>query len=232
MTLSEALHSISARPDEALEPDVAAALRSALERYPYFALPAALLLRAPGAVTDPNERRKLQARVAVLTADKAALASLAAKAGDDPAYFYPPAEAPAPVTTDKAIDTFLNTYGNSSPEEDALLERLIFNPVPDYADVLGAKETPLDSLDISDLVPAASEAPKSDTKPAESAPEPPAPASNLSENLARIFIARGNYERALEILTDLAQRQPDRNPYYADQARFLRKLLKIKNLSS
>ena len=34
------------------------------------------------------------------------------------------------------IDLFVQTYGRSSPAEDAMLERMIFNPTPDYGEVL------------------------------------------------------------------------------------------------
>ena len=76
MTLTEAIHAISTCPDAPLSAAQAEALRQALERYPYFALPAALLLRA-GAVAEADVEA-LRARVAVLTADKDALATLAA----------------------------------------------------------------------------------------------------------------------------------------------------------
>ena len=50
----------------------------------------------------------------------------------------------------------------------------------------------------------------------------PAPASetpadsSLSESLARIFIGQGRYSRALEIISDLAERNPEKNPFYAE----------------
>lgn len=140
MTLAEAIHQIAVHPDAQPTPEAVEVLRDAMRRHPYFALPAALLLRT-GHI-DADEIAAVRARVAVLTADKEALASIAAEAGADPARFYPPEPVATPVSTESAIDTFLDTYGSTSPEEEALLERLIFNPVPDYADILAA-ETPL-----------------------------------------------------------------------------------------
>lgn len=247
MTLAEALHSITACPEAIPSPEVAEALRLAAERYPFSALAPALLLRY-GLVAD-GELDAMRARVAVLTADKQALASLAAAPGADPACFYPPEPQPEAVSTTSAIDTFLNTYGRQTPEEDALLERLIFNPVPDYADLLeqqaepevlpppapGGQDALIDAFLRRDEAPApAPEEPAAPPAPAaEAAPAPapaPAPAepaadSSLSESLARIFIGQGRYERALEIITDLAARFPEKNPFYADQARYLRKLV-------
>ena len=128
-----------------------------------------------------------------------------------------------PVSTDNAIDTFLDTYGNTSPEEEALLERLIFNPVPDYADVLAAEcepsDAPADGQDA--LIAPAPTLPEA----APAAPEP-APDTSLSESLARIFIGQGRFESALEIISGLAEKDPA-NPFYTDQLRYLRKLIAV-----
>ena len=160
---------------------------------------------------------------------------LAAAPGDDPARFYPPAPAPEAVSTSSAIDTFLDTYGSTSPEEEALLERLIFNPVPDYADLLADEPLPPATDDAQDLLINAFLQKESDAPaPQPTLPEQtPAPASetpadsSLSESLARIFIGQGRYSRALEIISDLAERNPEKNPFYADQIRYLRKLIVI-----
>jgi len=237
MTLQEALHRISAEPSAPLSPEVEAVLRAAMERYPFFSLPAALLLR--GASLDEGEAEILRARVAVLTSDKVALASLAAQPDEDPARFYPPSPAPAPVSTDSAIDTFLDTYGRTSPEEDALLERLIFNPVPDYADILAAEAPePSAATDGQDAMIDAFLKKESDAPaPAPTLPEnvnAPVPESqpdtSLRESLARIFIEQGRYSRALEIISNLAARNPERNPFFADQVRFLKKLVAIDSM--
>ncbi|MDE6136527.1 MAG: hypothetical protein K2F97_03540, partial [Muribaculaceae bacterium] len=119
MTLNEALHAIAAEPDAPLSAAQADALRDAVARHPYFALPSALLLRA-GAVPEADVDA-LRARVAVLTADKASLATLAAAPGADPQRFYPPEPVPAPVSTVNAIDTFLNTNGCTAPEKEPLV---------------------------------------------------------------------------------------------------------------
>lgn len=234
MTLREAINEIAACPSAPLSAEAETALRDALGRHPYFALAGALLLR--GAALDAGETERLRARVAVLTADKDALATLAADPEADPARFYPPVPAPVPVSTDSAIDTFLDTYGTTSPEEEALLERLIFNPVPDYADILAADspmpDAPADGQDalIDAFLRKDAEAPTPEPTLPEAepapAPEPPADTS-LSESLARIFISRGSYSRALEILTDLAARTPDKIPFLPDQIRFLRKLVAL-----
>lgn len=251
MTFAEALHRITACPEAVPDRETADALRDAAARWPFSALAPALLLRY--GLVEPGEADAMRARVAVLTADKQALASLAAAPGEDPATFYPPQPVAEPVSTDSAIDTFLDTYGRTSPEEDALLERLIFNPVPEYADLLedseaqSAPSTAQDAMIDAFLrreeeVPTPPEMPApAEPSPAEPAPQPEAatapesaatPAdSSLSESLARIFIGRGSYGRALEIISDLAARFPEKNPFYADQIRYLQKLVTLQGMA-
>lgn len=250
MTFAEALHRITASPEAVPDSETAAALRDAAARWPFSPLAPALLLRY--GLAEPGEADAMRARVAVLTADKQALASLAAAPGEDPAAFYPPQPIAEPVSTDSAIDTFLDTYGRTSPEEDALLERLIFNPVPEYADLLEdseaqsvpstAQNAMIDAFLRREEVPTPPEMPAAEepraAEPAsqpEAAPVPESAAtpadSSLSESLARIFIGRGSYGRALEIISDLAARFPEKNPFYADQIRYLQKLVTLQGMA-
>ena len=60
--------------------------------------------------------------------------------------FYPPEKPLETPTTNATIDRFLSTYTHSNSEEESLIERLIFNPVPDYASVLAERE----SVDLPD----------------------------------------------------------------------------------
>lgn len=47
----------------------------------------------------------------------------------------------------------------------------------------------------------------------------------FTETLAKIYIKQGRYEKALEIIRNLRQNYPQKNVYYADQMRFLEKLI-------
>ncbi len=247
MTPGKAIQQAAAPGGTPLGHEAREALGHALDRHPYFALAATLLL--PPESDQSPRALDARARAAVLTADKMALASLAAPEGRDPARFYPPAPAPQPITTRGAIDTFLDTYGHTSPEEEALLEKLIFNPAPDYADILAAQaaDTPvpppmtegdarIDAFLRKDR-PAPAPAPQPEPAP-EAAPQPVAPApagpaapdTTLSESLARIFISRGSYERAIEVLAAMARNNPaDASPFIDDQIRYLRRLVALKS---
>ena len=47
----------------------------------------------------------------------------------------------------------------------------------------------------------------------------------LTETFARIYIKQGNYSKALEIIRQLSLQNPKKNAYFADQIRFLEKLI-------
>lgn len=162
--------------------------------------------------------------------------------------FYPPQQAPddTPDTVD-AITLFLDRYGHQSPEEDALLERMIFNPAPDYAEVLAREEQenlPDDPAD-PDSPEGRIDAFILSRHPAAAAPtpEPPEPKEGrtpvhrpakdaaadssglLSESLAAVYIRQKRYGKAYEILSELSRKYPRRNVIIRPQLAFLRKLI-------
>lgn len=47
----------------------------------------------------------------------------------------------------------------------------------------------------------------------------------FTETMARIYIKQGNYSKALEIIRQLSLENPKKNVYFADQIRFLQKLI-------
>ena len=165
--------------------------------------------------------------------------------------FYPPEALPATPDTVTAIDRFLDTYAKSAPGEVEALSRAIFNPQPDYADVLAAQEqqeggtAPADSDAQDELInkfiaeqmqlgeQAASTpivAPVGEEEKAEIADDViDNPTQNddsmLSESLAKMYIARHKYLKALEIIEQLSLNYPEKSIYFADQIRFLKKLV-------
>lgn len=208
------------------------------QRFPYFALPAQI-----------QARRSAEAKpYAAITMPDA----LNPDASGDERTFYPP-EHIETMTTDNAIDTFIETYGNGSEnnsKEMALLERLIFNPTPDYSQVLEQQSAELPSTppvtqgshddlidrflashpmeptmtaSASDIKDSA-ESGSNDNKPC------PSDESLLSESLARIYIKRGRYSKAFEIISGLSLNFPEKSVYFADQLRFLQKLILIEQM--
>ena len=59
-------------------------------------------------------------------------------------------------------------------------------------------------------------------QPEQHQPEP----SFFTETLAGIYIKQGKYEKALEIIERLCLEYPNKNRYFADQIRFLEKIIK------
>ncbi len=51
----------------------------------------------------------------------------------------------------------------------------------------------------------------------------------LTETLARIYIKQGKYDKALEIIQRLSLKYPKKNRYFADQIRYLEKLIENNN---
>lgn len=91
-----------------------------------------------------------------------------------------------------------------------------------------AMETDTDTVPLEIPDPAPKPAPKekksSSASRHKAAPEP-ADNSLLSESLAKIYIKTKRYARAYEILSRLSLAFPEKNAYFADQLRFLRKLI-------
>ena len=200
--------------------------KAALDRYPYCVLPALLYLKQNG--IDGND--ELLARVAIATPDRKALAMLLGTDAKRFAAFYPDEPLPETPDTDTTIDRFLNSYGNSSPKEIEAISNAIFNPTPDYADVLLAKEkeeghteptalTKEDEL-INSFIAQTREREKqvpqqmpqteiNATEKAEIANDPverPSQTNDsmLSESLAKMYISQHKYSKALQIIQNIS----------------------------
>lgn len=214
-----------------------------IDRYPCFSLPAAIILRDNGAALTMEQRRRFTRHIARRATSTIVLTALL---NEDDAPFYPD-KANATPTTESAIDTFLSNYGNGG-EDDEVLNKLIFNPTPDYAQLL-AQEEQQNLPDLSDsgdshddllnrfiLKQKQQEGSVPEEEPVHiprstvenrhnDAAEQPADNSLLSESLAKIFIRQKQYQRAFEIISQLSLKYPEKSVYFADQMRFLRKIM-------
>lgn len=253
------------------------------ERYPAFVLPSLLRLTSGAIAPGSEDEAREAARVGATLRDPMTLRDLL---GKDPALlanFYPEQLPQTPSTSD-TIDTFLASFGATDPRETDALTKAIFNPTPDYAAVLAAKERDsaptAEDMDESKVgahqaavnrfiartrqeAPKLSEYAKPETEaekpqqpaPAAEKPEEAAPAAaataapedsaaekrtaaaetkspdsgTLSESFARVMIKNRNYSKALEIISELSLNNPEKSVYFADQIRFLRKLILIQN---
>ncbi len=208
-----------------------------LAKYPYFTLPAAMMLETAGIAEE--DRCRLCAAVALNAPDGESLMKLIDADCRGWGDFYPADPRQATPDTDHAIDTFLDQYGDIDPHEKQLLEKLIFNPVPDYSQVLAAEE-PVEQEVVSeqdamlDAFLASQDAGVSQPSRHVSLPRTPSVSAAksdadapLSESLAKIYIQQGRFDKAYEIIYQLSLNFPKKSIYFADQLRFLRKAMLI-----
>ena len=249
-TLSDIFRRCAALTEgDALPDSDAEAIYQAFMTRPYF-VAAGILLLDHWPESWPEERLT-DVRHAVALASSARRTLWRAAHGSEWSNFYPATGTDVPSTVD-VIDTFLNTYGTTSPEEEAQLERLIFNPTPDYAELLARQEQEELPDEADDGDPDSNEArinafirsrhparhateasskPEEETAPEQEVKKEPirhperTDDSLLSESLAKIFIKQGRYERAYEIISGLYLKFPKKSAYFADQLRFLQKLI-------
>jgi hypothetical protein len=218
-----------------------AKLDETAERYPYFTLP--LLLKVKN-----GDDQALQ-RLSIMSPDRRDLAIVTGSTPASFASFYPQEQVAETPDVDTAIDRFLANYahGDNQRELDAL-SSAIFNPTPDYADILAAQQesageaqsredalidsfiehtrqrehealsTPAVDYHVSEAEVALA---ANDTIDRSTVSD----ASMLSESLAKMYIARGKYSKALEIIESINLNFPEKSIYFADQIRFLRKLV-------
>lgn len=234
-----------------------------MEEYPYF-LPARILfLQKNKESMGEMERASFLAKAAAAIGDRNVLADLVGEMPDEFQDFYPADENGQAKDTDDTISHFLDTFGNNDEEEIRALEQRIFNPVPDYAQLLAKEEEEsapdMDELDEENMSEndllinkfiarnkkktarfaqesAAEKSPELQTEISE-APKPEEPADDtaenslLSESLAKIYIKQHRYSKALEIIQSLSLNFPEKSIYFADQIRFLKKLVMIENFN-
>jgi len=221
------------------------ALRHSVDEYPFFtAASIALLKHSPVALAEESVAQ-LRRAIALCASDSKTLNYAAI--GDAWANFYPPKEEETRPATDDVIDLFLKTYGGCTPEEERQLERMIFNPTPDYAELLARQEQEELPDEADDGEPDSQQARINafirSQHPAAHHPDFPEPVDDeaedetpierpehsddslLSESLAKIFIKQGRYERAYEIISGISLKFPKKSAYFADQLRFLQKLI-------
>ena len=222
-------------------------LEVAEEKAPYSVMPALLYLQRNGIKGNED----ILAKLAISFPDRNALALLLGDNAEQLAHFYPPEAVPETPDTVTTIDRFLDNYGKTSPSEIEAINRAIFNPTPDYADVLAAQEKEEGGVQLKDgdsqdelinqfiaeqmqLGEQAAQTPIAkpvgEQEKAEIANETiddptEIDDSMLTESLAKMYIARHKYSQALEIIKRLSLNYPEKSIYFADQIRFLTKLV-------
>lgn len=204
---------------ETLEP-----IRALYESYPYCAPFAFLYLYNLSLTGDVRYASELR-RLSVLLPDREQLFRLVE--GDRPAFVAPPAEEPAEADTFDLIDHFLDGVRTSGEDLPEVLHYEGGGEGGDY--FAGEANEPLSPDGLSDLL---------DASPAQSVPalapssEEPAPEELLSETLSKIYIQQQHYDKALRIIRSLSLNYPEKNRFFADQIRFLERLIANNNTTN
>jgi len=228
-------------------------LRTIVARYPYFQKARLLLLCNLFLLRDPDFNTELRRSVFYLAdrrelwrfvngLDSESRQATVAEQKDESA-----SESLASDRTLSLIDNFLK----SQLEPDTLHQDGLAFDIPattDYLATLGwtSPENDLPPLFLSenseDSVAADSESATSDSgisislqqaSETDEQTEPLAPSEDvlqpefLTETLARIYIKQKKYDRALAIIRSLYLNFPEKSIYFADQIRFLEKLVRI-----
>lgn len=195
-----------------------------LKRYPYFAYAA---LKALDLTADPAVKMQLKAILAANICEMSDLREILGLNSESLADFYPD-EVPPQLSTEATIDTFLEKFGNGAAPEPAIQPS-----GDDYASTLLDRDDeelfPLDEGgsgddNSGDETLSAIDAFLKTTPP----PQPKtriAQKEALSESFAKILIKNHNYSKALEIIQELNLKNPEKSIYFADQIRFLKKLI-------
>ena len=201
--------------------------------YPYFNIPQLLYLKfTPGAM--PDEKRIQQALI--YASPHAHLETILGVEGESFADLYP--KAPRTDSTMQAIDLFLGTYRKEQKRgnEEESLDRIISGNIlaqSDYISNLQKEEqadlaaTPVHEHETN---PSPAVLPETTGRDQENTEQSASSESSnddtfFTESLAKIYIKQRRYEKALQIIKKLSLKYPEKNIYFADQIRFLEKLI-------
>lgn len=203
-------------------------------RYPYLVMP---LLERLDSDPDPEITKTTRRKIAALVSSHETRRILLGEDSEEYASFYPDMQRPE-LSTEDTIDTFIERFNktNHSAEEN----ELPVIPALDYTQLIEGpsdednttRDSTSDAID-SFLGKTKSQpeiAVKEDlTDPEQTTKTAPAPDSSLSESLAFAMIKNRNYEKALQIISELSLIYPKKSVYFADQIRFLKKLIIIES---
>ena len=233
---------------EYLDRDTLYELRSTLALYPYYQTARLLMLQNLYLLHDPSFDEELR-RAAIYITDRRVLFNMI-EAGHyrlrTSTVTKVPAAAPQESTASRTA-TLIDNFLDSIPKEDEGQSRGKRKPTPadaavDYVAYLletegdKAEET-VPEMKGQNLIDTFINADKGrivlnegslltpqTEKTDESAAEP-TDEEYFTETLARIYIKQGRYSKALEIIQRLSLQFPKKNAYFADQIRFIEKVI-------
>ena len=243
------------RHPEQLDRDTLYELRSLLALYPYLQTARLLMLQNLYLLHDPTFDEELRRAAIYITDRKVIFQMIEAghyllKPQPDSPQEKPADSKDRDSRTLSLIDNFLESLPKEEEEEEPQAKKTRRKPTPadaavDYVAYLLESES-LDDEEQQEQAPqligqslidsfieqdkgkiVLNENPtlKPDIESAESEVENEDENGYFTETLARIYIKQGRYSKALEIIRRLSLQYPNKNAYFADQMRFLEKLI-------
>ena len=211
-------------------------LRKLIVRYPYYQTLRLLLLENLYKVHDTQFNEELR-HSAPLLADRSVLFQLVE--GEHYKIEQQVAENPVGAESGDRTLSLIDEYLCDVPQEKAARKTTSVEAAQDYAAYL----IQLDEEEEKALYPKAARAGDEEKTPARKhrivltekddsemqlpSEEEPQKEDFFTETLAQIYIRQHKYELALEIIRALSLNNPKKNSYFADQIRFLEKLILI-----
>jgi len=227
---------------ERMDRDTLYELRSLVALYPYHQTLRLLMLQNLYLLHDPSFDEELR-RAAIYITDRRVLFNMVEAAHYQIRKTRAPQKKGGENRTSELIDTFLGTIPQEEPAPrkrrptpaDAAIDYVAYlldtesdtetaaEPVPEMRgqDLI---DTFINSdkghFTLSDVPLPADDTPEKPEEPEEEVGE-----EYFTETLARIYIKQGRYSKALEIIRRLSLQVPKKNAYFADQIRFLEKVI-------
>ena len=232
---------------ERMDRDTLYELRSQVALYPYHQTLRLLMLQNLYLLHDPGFDEELR-RAAIYITDRRVLFNLVEAAHyQHPSHQNTPSTPNTPTPSSRTTE-LINSFLDTIPQEEAAPRKRRPTPADaaiDYVAYLLDTEgdTPQEEAEsvpemrgqdlidtfinadkgrftLSDVPLPADDAPKEPEEPEEEVGE-----EYFTETLARIYIKQGRYSKALEIIRRLSLQVPKKNAYFADQIRFLEKVI-------
>ena len=235
---------------ERMDRDTLYELRSQVALYPYHQTVRLLMLQNLYLLHDPSFDEELR-RAAVYITDRRVLFNMVEAAHyqlcktktERPVSPESLANATNPSRTSELIDSFLGTIPQEEPTPrkrrptpaDAAIDYVAYlldtesdvtSEPEDVPEMRGQQlidtfiNTDKGRFTLRDVPLPADDAPQKASEPEEVVEE-----EYFTETLARIYIKQGRYSKALEIIRRLSLQVPKKNAYFADQIRFLEKVI-------
>ena len=217
-------------------------LRSMVERYPYYHAARILLLRALYKMHDSAFNEQLH-KAAIYVPSRQTLFQMFEADNHTP-------ESPAvrqsraveideEDRTQTLIDNFIGNMPSPSPSAkhtiDATQDYMAYlmqmemkmesTATPTQAPPMQGQDIIDDFLSNNEGRFEISDLPESGTPHIDESQQNDVGTGVLTEAMARIYIKQGKYDKAIEIIQRISLKYPKKNRYFADQIRFLRKLI-------